>query len=286
MSGLCDRLAVLFRIWTVCVVVPPLQYLFAGPFDGSVTVVEAGLAVGLFVLATAFAKLGLDRVDDPARRFRNGIELAGALGLAGLVVLASFGVDYVHGFVAAIPFGVGGAVGFVVAFLIAYVADRAIVVDSRAETDLRVTWSAKRRPERGRIRYIQTFTAIVALGFVVLNVFIGDLGMALLWVLIGGLQFAQDILRTVHRRRYEILDAGLVTMVGHLPWEDFDGYQLTDDDLILYGNIWPFGTVAYDRESVDDLEAVVDALDRHLPQLEGDHEDPSVLDNLRQEVLS
>jgi len=74
-------------------------------------------------------------------------------------------------------------------------------------------------------------------------------------------------------------------MFGHLPWEDFDGYQLTDDDLILYGNIWPFGTVAYDRESVDDLEAVVDALDRYLPQLEGDHEDPSMLDNLRQEVL-
>ena len=125
----------------------------------------------------------------------------------------------------------------------------------------------------------------MAAGFVVWNVSNGNPGMALPWVAIGGVQFVQDLSR-LRPRQYEILDAGLVTTFGHLPWEDFDGYHLTDDDLILYGNVWPFGTVAYDRESIDDPEAVVDALDRHLPQIEGDHEDPTAIDNIRQEVFS
>jgi len=286
MSGLRDRLAVLFGVWACCVFAPPLSFELGGPFDGSVTVVDAGLIGGLLGLGTLGAKVGLQRVDDPARRFRKGGELAGVLGVAGIVLLAAFGVSYTHGFVAAIPFGVGGAVGFGLAFLIAYVADRAIVVRSRAETDSRLTWSAKRRPETGRIRYLQTVTAVVAVGLVIWNISNGTPKFALLWVLIGGLQFGDDIVRKLHRRRYEILDAGLVTTFGHLPWEDFDGYRLTDDELVLHGNVWPFGTVAYDRESVDDLDAVVDALDRYLPRLESDHDEPSVIGSLRREILS
>ena len=286
MTGVRDRLAILFGIWAVCVVVPPLQYLLGGPFDGSVTVTDAGLAVGLFVVATGSAKLGLQRVDDPARRFRKGIVPAGTLTLAGFVPLVGFVVAPMDRLVAAVPFGVGWIVGCISAFLIGYVADRAIVVESRDETDSPLTWSAKRRPKTGWIHYFQTGTAIVALGLVVWNLYIGVPAAALLWLLIGGFQFVQDIGRKFHRRQYEILDAGLVTTFGHLPWEDFDGYQFTDDDLILYSNVWPFGTVAYDRESVDDLEAVVDALDRYLPQIEGDHQEPSMLDNIRQEVLS
>ncbi|MFO7833771.1 MAG: hypothetical protein R6V31_06885 [Halohasta sp.] len=284
MRSLRDRLAVLFGVVAVCVVVPPVGYVIGGPFDGSVTVVDAALAVGVFALGTAGATLALRRVDDPARRFRKGIEYGGLIAVAGFVPLVGFVVAPIDSLVAAAPFGVGWALGIAAAFLVGYVADRAIVVRSRAETETRLTWSAKRRPERGRVRLLQAGTAIIAAGFVIWNTLDGRLGMTLLWVAIGGVQFVQDLSR-LRPRQYEILDAGLVTMFGHLPWDDFDGYQLTDDDLILYGNVWPFGTVAYDRESVDDLEAVVDALDRHLPQLE-DHEDPSPIDNIRQEVLS
>ena len=286
MRSLHDQLAVLFGVVAVCIAVPPLWYVIGGPFDGAVTVVDAALVVGAFTLGTAGATLGLQRVDDPARRFRKGIEYGGLIAVAGFVPLVGFVVAPMDGLVAAVPFGVGWVLGIAAAFLVGYVADRAIIRRSRAETDTRLVWSAKRRPERGRVRLLQIATGVVAFGFVVWNVSSGNSWMALLWVLIGGVQFGPDIIRRFHRRQYEILDAGLVMTVGHLPWEDFDGYHLTNDDLILYGNVWPFGTVAFDRESVDDLEAVVDALDRHLPQLEGDHEDPSAIDNIRQEVFS
>ncbi|WP_253737230.1 hypothetical protein [Halohasta salina] len=285
MRHLRDRLAMLFGVVAVSVVVPPLGYAIGGPFDGSITVVDTALAVSVFALGTVGAKRGLRRVDDPARRFRKGIEFAGLLAVAGIVPLVGFVATPTEGFVAALPFGVGFVLGLAAAFLVGYVADRAIVDRSRAETDSRLTWHAKRRPERGRVRLLQAATAVVAAGFVIRNALDGRPGMALLWVAIGGLQFVQDLSR-LRRRQYEIIDAGLVTTFGHLPWDDFDGYQLTDDDLILYGNVWPFGTVAYDRESVDDLEAVVDALDRQLPRLEGDHDEPSPVDNFRQELFS
>jgi len=111
MTGVRDRLAVLFGIWAVCVVVPPLQYLLAGPFDGAVTLVDAGLAGGLFGLATAAGKLGLRRVDDPARRFRKGIVPAGTLAIAGFVPIIGFVLAPLDQLVAAVPFGVGWAVG-------------------------------------------------------------------------------------------------------------------------------------------------------------------------------
>jgi hypothetical protein len=212
--------------------------------------------------------------------------MAGTVGLAGIVLNAAFVISYIHGFIAAVPFGVGGAIGCLTAFFIGYTADRQIIVQSRASTEHPLTWSAKRRPDTGRIRIIQTFTAVVALALVVWNAVNGSLGYSLLWILIGGLQFSTDIARKIHRRQYEIIDAGLVTTLGHLLWEDIDGYDLTDTELIIYGTVWPFGRIAYDRHSVDDLDAVVAALDRYLPQLDGEHDKPSIIDNLRQEVLS
>lgn len=99
-----------------------------------------------------------------------------------------------------------------------------------------------------------------------------------------GLSQLDTLLRGRWRRRYVIADDGIITVFGMLPWENVDAYALTDDALLLYGNAWPFGTVAFDRESVTDLDAVVAALDRRLPQRDGSHEDPSPLDNVRREL--
>ena len=40
MSELRHRLAVLFGVWAVCVFAPPLDFVFRGPFSGSVRVVD------------------------------------------------------------------------------------------------------------------------------------------------------------------------------------------------------------------------------------------------------
>jgi hypothetical protein len=114
-----DRLVRAFTIDLVVMAPPvaPRLYVIDEHIDRDVTVLDP------------FAGGG-ERLGPPAL-------LAGAdddLLPVAAPLLAAFGVGYRDGFVAAIPFGVGGAVGFGVAFLIAYVADRAIVDRSRVET--------------------------------------------------------------------------------------------------------------------------------------------------------
>jgi len=142
MRSLVGRLAALLGVWTACTAGPPVAYLLAGPFDGGLTAVDAGVVVGLFAVGAGGAAVGCRRLADPATRFRDGTELGGLLGLAGATMIAAFPVSLTAGLVAAIPFGVGGVAGFLAAFLVGYVADRTVVDRSRAASDHRLVWRA------------------------------------------------------------------------------------------------------------------------------------------------
>ena len=284
MVSLVDRLAVLVGMWTVYTAAPPVAYLVGGPFGGSPTAVDWAVIVGLFVIGAAVAKRAVGRVSDPADRFRDGIELGGLMALAACVMFVSVPVGLREGLVAAVPFGVGGVVGFFTAFLVGYTADQAVIDRARSTTDHSLVWSARKRPDAVWVRGLRVVGAVAALGVAWLVGTAGGQLLAAFWALVGALQLGL-LVQSRRRRRYELVDAGLITVFGHLPWDDFDGYECTDEALLLYGNVWPFGTIAYDRESVDDLDAVLDALDRYLPGLEDGHQDPSVVDGFR-ELLS
>jgi len=284
MRSLVGRLAALLGAWTACTAAPPVAYLVGGPFDGVVTVADAGIVVGLFGLGAIGGAVGCRRLADPAERFRDGTELGGLLGLAGVVMIASFPVSLADGIIAAAPFGIGGVAGFLAAFLVGYVADRAVVERSRAATDHRLVWRARKRPEATWVRGLRVVGAAAAVGVALLVGTAGGRLLAAFWALVGGLLVAH-LVASQRRRRYELVDAGLITAFGFLPWAQFDGYEYTDEALVLYGSVWPFGTIAYDRASIDDPEAVLDALDRYLPQGEDTHREPSVVDGVR-ELLS
>ena len=284
MVSLVDRLAALFGVWTVCTAAPPLLYVAGGPFDSSVTAVDRAVVAVLFVVGVAGARVAVGSIPDPAERFREGLALGGPMALAAIVMFVSLPVGLVDGLVTAAPFGVGGVLGFFVAFLVGFIADRTVVDRSRAATDHHLVWTATKRPDAFWVQGLRVVGALAALGLAWLVGTAGGQLLAAFWALVGALQIGLLVV-SQRRRRYELVDAGLITAFGHLPWADFDGYECTDKALLLYGNVWPFGTIAYDRESVDDLEAVLDALDRYLPQQEGAHRDPSVVDGVR-ELLS
>jgi len=119
-------------------------------------------------------------------------------------------------------------------------------------------------------------------------VLVWDAGGVLLagfWLLVGVLQTALLVL-TRRRRRYEFTDAGLITAFGHLPWDEFKQYELTENALILYGTRWPFGMIAYDRQSIDDLQAVHSMVDRRLPEKTRDSAALSVTEQFRKWLSS
>lgn len=270
-------------MWTVGTFGPLISFAIRGPFDGTVTVGDLAVGIGVFAVGTVLAGLGLRRVGNPAERFRDGLEMAGPMVGSGVVLLAAFPAGLVVGVTGAVPFTIGGTIGFLAAFLVGYVADRAIVVRTRASTDHRLVWRATKRPASRWRQGVSGVTVAAAIVWVGVTIIAGPSVLVVVPLLIG-LSQLDTLLRGRWRRRYEIADDGVITVFGMLSWENFDAYALTDDSLLLYGNAWPFGTVAFDRESVTDLDAVVAALDRRLPQQDGSHEEPSLVDTVRQEL--
>ncbi|QRV15513.1 hypothetical protein JMJ58_01015 [Haloterrigena salifodinae] len=262
---------------------PLISFATRGPFDGTVTVGDLAVGIGVFAIGTVIARLGLRWIANPAERFRDGIEMAGPMAVAGVVLIAAFPAVPVIGVAGAVPFGVGGAIGGIATFFVGYIGDRAIVARTRAATDHRLVWRAAKRPASRWHRAASGVAIAATIVWAGIAVTDGPLVLAAVPLLLG-LSQLETLLRGRWRRRYEITDGGLITVFGMLPWENFDTYALTDDALLLYGNTWPFGTVAFDRESVADLDAVVAALDRRLPEQDGSHENPSPLDNIRQEL--
>ena len=285
MVSLRGRLSVLFGLWLVGTAAPPVSYIVSGPFTGAVGRVDAVIVAGLFVVGTAAAGVWLPAGAELAERFRAGIELGVPMLLAAGTLLAALPISIFMGVFPALSFGLGGTVGVFAAFLVGYTADRTVIARSRASTDHRLVWQARKRPEAAWFQAMRVGGILAAVGVATLVWLAGGLVLAVFWLLVGGLQVGL-LLLSRRRRTYELTDAGLITAFGHLPWEQFEGYELTDDALLLYGTVWPFGTIAYDRESIDDIETVSEQLGRQLPQLTEPDHDRTVVEQFRRLLSS
>jgi len=279
------RFALAIGVWAAGAFAPAVAFAVGDPFDGTVRAVDAAAAGLLFALGAAGGVVAFERSADPLDRFRSGLELAGAMLVAGVELGAAVAVGLFVGFVAAIPFAVGAVVTFAAALLAGAVADRALVAQSRAATDEPLVWRGRKRPAPRWRRAASALTVAGAAVIAAVSVAQSEWFAAFV-PLMAALSQLGVLLRGVRSRRYEVLNAGLVSWAGMVRWEGLDSYEVTDDALLLYGNVWPFGTLAFDRDSVENLDAVVDGLDRYLPRADGDHEDPNVFDNLRQAVGS
>ncbi len=285
MISLRGRLSVLFGLWAVGTAAPPVSYIVSGPFTGAAGGVDAVIAAGLFAVGAAAAGVWLPSGPELAERFRAGVELGVPMLLAAGTVLAALPISTLIGVFPALPFALGGTLGVSAAFLVGYAADQTVIARSRASTDHRLVWQARKRPEAAWFRTMRVGGILAAFGVAILVWQAGGLLLAVFWLLVGSLQIGL-LLLSRRRRRYELTDDGLVTVFGYLPWEQFEGYELTDDALLLYGTVWPFGTIAYNRDSIDDIETVSKELDRQLSQLTEPDRDRTVVEQFRQLLSS
>jgi len=280
MASLRTRLALLLGCWTAVSLGPAAGWFLLGPVDAGLAPTYLGLLVALFVAGVSLARVGVARVEDPALLLRDGLGLAGLMALSGVPLVGGILLTFVD-VVTGATVAVGGAASFLAAFLVGFVADRAVLARRRGEDALgfRAT-----KPPRSRSR--RTLAAAGVVGGAVwaaLELSAGDLTMAVVpgLLLIGQVP---PLVRHWRTRSYAITDAGLVAWSGHLEWSNFDGVAVTDDRIELQGTVWPFGSLAWDRDSIANDEAVLAALESHLPRVEPDRErdEPSPLDNLRQ----
>lgn len=98
---------------------------------------------------------------------------------------------------------------------------------------------------------------IVSVGYHVLAPALGGIGGSLL-----GISFRTD--------RFRVYEGGIE--IEHpassrfIPWRQFEGYRVSDDELRLVRRWWP--DHRHDRSRIDDPGAVVDALEDHLDCLD------------------
>jgi len=278
--SLHSRLLVTLGFLTAMLVTPVSGYGLLGPFERGQTPIVVAIALGTGLLGIAVAALGLRRLSDPATWFRDGFPLAGLIALSGVVLMAAFPVAVIDGLIAAAPFAVGGILGGIAAFLTGYVADKAVL--ARNKGNLSVTFRARKRPVSRLRRGIAAVAVGLAAIWATLEVLDGDyvvlVGPALL-----SLGQIPPLVRHRRSRRYTLTDAGIGLWSGHLPWGEIESYSLTDESLRIHASVWPFGTIELDRHSIDGLDGVVAALDKHLPRERPSRdEDPGPLDNVRE----
>lgn len=284
MVSLRRRLSVLFGLWAVGTAGPPAGYLANGLFTGAVGGEEAVIVAGFFLLGTTAAAVGLP-TEGLAERFRAGTELGLPMLLAAGTLLAALPISILWGVLPAVPFALGGTLGFLAAFLIGFLADQTIVDRSRATSDQQLRWKAKKRPEAQWFRAMRFVGIVAAFGVAVLVWEAGAPLLAGFWLLMSVLQAVLAVLSR-RRRQYEFTDAGLLTAFGHLPWDEFRGYELTETALVLYGTRWPFKMIAYDRQSIDELDAVCEMVDQRLPEKPGELAELSVVEQFRRLLSS
>jgi hypothetical protein len=69
-----------------------------------------------------------------------------------------------------------------------------------------------------------------------------------------------------------VTDAGLRVDRSMTPWEDLDGFRVTDDEIEIDRAKWWLPTRDFDRDEIDDDAALIEALDEFLPRTDDETE--------------
>lgn len=169
----------------------------------------------------------------------------------------------------AAPLAVVGTAGGLLLGLLLVAMSRTRHADAvLADAPERAAWEARwpRQWRRGATAVTVVAFAASAAGFVATVAF----GVDRAWMLYYLLFVAIPLTSATNPRTFRVTDAGLV--IEHpfqrqlRPWTAFATYDVTDDALLVRPAAWWRPAHRSAREDVDDLDAVVAALDEALPR--------------------
>lgn len=163
----------------------------------------------------------------------------------------------VVGFFAAVPALFAGAVVAMMA--------RTRYVAARFDGAPAAEWRAKTAPAARRRRLAAALVAFGAAGVVMVADFVARTGYGSLAPGVGGIVGAL-VGSTIRSETFRAHGAGLEVVAPvnrrFVPWERFDGYEVTAEELRLRRRWWP--DYRCDRAEIEDVEAATAAVERFL----------------------
>lgn len=160
--------------------------------------------------------------------------------------------------------GVCGSLVWLIALLIAYDARQQARLDALTET---VTFEARPPAKQRRQLSIAVGVLVIVSGAaVILSVVLdADTDVAsYAWVF--GLAPVWIVLLQQQDKAVAVAEEGLRVDQQVHDWADFESYELTDEALRLSRSGWFETQIAFDPADIEDVEAVREALDAHLPR--------------------
>lgn len=237
---------------------PAILYLV---FLGGVVLTTTAAAVAVRRIRGLPVRLGRTR-----KRWLPAIVAPAVVAAAGVVLFGTgeySSVDGLLGIVAAVGgFTIGGILGIMARSR--YTS--AVTEVAERYATWRAAWSDRRRRPMQLLGVLGVVTGIVA--FTVQVVWHHPLLQLLANVL---LPIGLAVFTFGRARTYHATSAGLEqqTPVARAlsEWDQFEGYTVAEDAIVLHRRApWRFPLIC-DRDAIDDEQAVVAALDRHLPRL-------------------
>jgi len=111
---------------------------------------------------------------------------------------------------------------------------------------------------------------VMGLSFVVFGAIVlveGDAALGSVSPMLGGMS-TWILLLGDDETEIGVTDRGLRIDRSFTPWEDLEGYRITDDEIELVRSQWYLPARSFERAEIDDEDALVAGLRRFLPRLD------------------
>lgn len=160
--------------------------------------------------------------------------------------------------------GALASLGWLVAVVVAHEWQTRERIDALTE---RAVFEARNPPETRRQLRIAAGVVIIFAGAVAVGSFafgFGDDSGTFYWWFPAMVPVWLPIFAGPDGRGVTVADEGLRVERQIHGWETFDGYELTDDALLFSRTGWYRTTLSFDRDDIEDLDAVTAALDEFV----------------------
>lgn len=235
----------------------PVAPLVAGEGDAW-GLLAVGCGVGAVV--SGLATVGRD-LTAPDATWRLGI--AGLVAPLGWVVPAASEQSLEAALLS--PWAVGASAS--VAWLAVVMAVGGVRNAQRREQARTVVEFSARRPSAQRRQLALALATIMGISLAV-TVGIGVLGSGVDVTTLMPLTIVPVFFATLNEDvEASVTDCGLITDGAVRGWDTFEGYE-HDDDVLSVVSHGRAGTQQFDADDIEDVDAVLDALDRYLPRLD------------------
>mgnify|MGYP000229967355 CR=1 FL=1 len=243
--------------------------VFAALVVGPAALVAGGQTWPLFgagcLLGGVVGALATDRLEGPDAILPLPRILAGFCLPLGWLVVAVQRAESALGFLAT-PWFLGALASL--AWLVAVV----VAADWRTQERIdglteRVVFEARDPPEnRRQLQIAAGIVVVLAVGVAVLGVVFGfgDQVGTMYWLFPALIPVWVPILAGSGGKEVAVADEALRVERQLHDWDTVDGYELTDDALTLSRPRWYHADLSFDRNDVENLSAVTDALDAVL----------------------